>query len=126
VQQEGYPIDRQEAEKGIAVAIILTLVTCGIYGLFWQYRQMRTLNAWLGREEFSFAMWLLIGIITCGIYMIYIEYKMAKASNQVKEGQGKSADGNLPLICLLFSIFGLQIVSLAIQQDEINSFYAST
>ena len=24
----------------IAVAILLTIITCGIYGLFWQYKQM--------------------------------------------------------------------------------------
>lgn len=118
-----YPIDRAEAERGIALSIVLTIITCGIYGLVWQYRQMKTLNAWLARDEYSFAMWLLIGIITCGIYCIYYEYKMAKGIEEVKTNLGKPVDGNLALICLLLALFGLGIVSLAIQQSEINGFY---
>lgn len=104
----------------IAVGILLTLVTCGIYGLIWQYKQIRALNAFLGRAEFNFAMWLLLSIVTCGIFGMYYEYKMANGINEVKQAHGRVVDTNLGLICLLLTLFGLGIVSLAIQQSEIN------
>ena len=104
----------------IAVGILLTLITCGIYGLFWQYKQITALNYFLGRHEYDFWMWFLLSIITCGIFAIYYEYKMAGSINDVKLANSRGVDPNLPLICLFLSIFGLGIVSLAIQQNEIN------
>ena len=68
-------------------------------------------------------MWFLLSIITCGIFAMYYEYKMADSLNQIKLAHGRHADPNLPLICLLLTIFGFGIVSLAIQQNEINSLY---
>ena len=50
----------------IGVGILLTIVTCGIYGLYWQYRQMEALNGFLGRKEYDFWMWFLLSIVTCG------------------------------------------------------------
>ena len=68
------PYPRQEAVVGIGIGIILSIVTCGIYGLFWQYKQIEVLNAWLGRKEYDFWTWLLLSIITCGIFSLYYEY----------------------------------------------------
>lgn len=116
------PVNRYpNAVVNIAVAILLSLVTCGIYTLFWQNRQINALNGFLGRKEFNFWMWFLLSIITCGIFGMYYEYKMADGINEIKEAHGRRVDGNLPLICLLLSIFGLGLVSIAIQQNEINA-----
>ena len=109
-----------DAVINIAVGIILTLITCGLYGLYWQYRQIDALNQFLGRNEYSFGMWLLLSIITCGIFAIYYEYKMADGINEIKTMYGRRVDNNLPLICLLLAVFGLGIVSMAIEQNEIN------
>lgn len=108
------------AVVSIAVGIILTLITCGIYGLVWQYKQMSALNSFLGRQEYSFGLWLVVSIVTCGVFAMYYEYKMALGINEIKEMHQRRIDSNLPLICLLLSLFALGIVSLAIQQSEIN------
>jgi hypothetical protein len=121
-----YPFPHSEAVRGIALGIVLTLLTCGIYGLYWQYKQMATLNAWLGRDDFSFAMWFFLGILTCGIFQIYYEYKMAKGINEIQELEGMRVNSELALISLLLALFGLGIVSLAIQQSDINLFYDET
>ena len=81
------PYPRDEAVVSVGVGVILTILTCGIYGLYWQAKQMWALNAWLGREDFNFLTWLLLGIVTCGIFMVYYEYKMAKAINEVQEAR---------------------------------------
>jgi len=105
------------------MGVILSLITCGIYELFWQYKQMNTLNAWLGRHEFDFLRWLLLSIITCGIWAVYYEYKMSKGINEVQERNGLSVHNDLAVICLVLTLFGLGLVSMAIQQADINNFY---
>ena len=120
-----HPYPARDAIRGVGLAILLTLVTCGIYGLYWQYKQMQTLNAWLRKEEFSFLTWFFLSIITCGIFAVYYEYKMAKGINEIQANNGFRVKNDLAIICLLLALFGLSIVSLAIQQAEINGFYGS-
>lgn len=121
-----YPYAPDKGVRSIPLDLVLTIITCGLYGLYWQYKQMETLNSWLRRADFSFGLWLLLSIITCGIFAMYYEYKMAKGINEIQEQNHLRVAGDLPLICLLLSIFGLVFVSLAIQQLEINKFYGST
>lgn len=118
-----YPYPASEAIVSIGLGILLSLVTCGIYLLFWEYRQMKTLNAWLGREEFDFLVWILLSLITCGIFAVYYEYKMARAINTIQGRAGEHVNDTLPLISLVLAIFGLPLVSTAIQQAEINELY---
>ncbi len=122
----GYPYLPSDGVRSIVVDIILTLVTCGIWGLYWQYKQMETLNAWLRRNDFSFALWFLLSLVTCSIFAIYYEYKMAQGINEIQETNSLRVSSDLPLICVLLSVFGLGIASLAIQQSEINKFYNET
>ncbi|MEJ2108904.1 MAG: DUF4234 domain-containing protein [Acidobacteriota bacterium] len=121
-----YPYPQDKGVRSIPLDLILTIITCGIYGLYWQFKQMETLNIWLKREEFNFWLWLLLSIITCGIWAMYYEYKMAKGINEIQEENSLRVSGDLPIICLLLAIFGLAIVSLAIQQLEINKFYGAS
>ena len=63
-----------EHVRGIAVSLILTLVTCGLYNFYWQYRQMLAANEMLQSDKYRFLPWLLFTLITCGIYHVYHEY----------------------------------------------------
>jgi hypothetical protein len=120
-----HPYPAQEAVIPIGVAIILTIVTCGLYGFWWQYKQMEILNAWLGRKEYDFWTYILLTLITCGFFAVYYEYKMAQGINEIQHNGAGRVNENLALICLLLTIFGLGIVSLAIQQADINDFYGN-
>jgi hypothetical protein len=106
--------------SSIVADILWSLITCGIYQLFWQARQMRALNYFLRKERFSFVKWFLLTIITCGIYHIYYEYLMAKSINEVQMEMRTRLSNELPLLSILLSIFGLSIAADAIQQHEIN------
>lgn len=118
-----YPYPRSRGVISIGLGIVLAIVTCGIYGLVWQYRQMAALNAWLGRDEYSFWLWFALSIVTCGIFAMYYEYKMAKGINEVQERFQLRIASDLAVICLILTIVGLGLVSIAIQQAEINKFY---
>ena len=120
---QNYPYPRADGVRSVVVGIIVSLLTCGIYSLYWQYKQMATLNSWLERTDYSFWLWFLLCIITCGIFGIYYEYKMAKGINEVQANNGLTVNNDLAVICVLLAIFGIGIASLAIQQSEINNFY---
>ena len=121
-----YPYPELEGRRGILSGILLSIITCGIYGLYWQYKQMATLNAWLERDDYSFWLWFFLSILTCGIFGIFYEYKMACGINEVQHNQDILHDPNLPVICVLLAIFGIGIASLAIQQYQINKLYGDT
>ena len=116
------PLPESEGVISVGTSVILSIITCGIYGLVWQYKQMKVLNSWLNRKEYSFGKWLLLSIITCGIYGVYNEYKMARGIIEVQQ-QNNLLVNNVATICLIMTLIGLSIVPMAIQQTEINKFY---
>ena len=120
-----YPerVPREEAVRSIVLSLILTILTCGLYDLYWNAKQMRTMNGLLGREELSFWTWLLVSIVTCGLFHLYYEYKMGLALVEIQEKYALRVDRNLPIISLLLSVFGFPFVVDAIHQNEINRVY---
>jgi Domain of unknown function (DUF4234) len=106
-----------EHVRSIALSILLTLVTCGLYNLYWQYRQMQSVNDLLERDEYSFWPWLLLTLLTCGLYHIYHEYRM---SEDIARSTGRDPKSNRR-IAVVLSVFGLSIVVDAIQQSHINA-----
>ena len=121
-----YPYPEYEGKRSIVVGILLTIFTCGIYGIYWQYKQMEILNAWLGRRDFSFWLWFFLTFLTCGIFGLYYEYKMACGINEIQTKKGMYVDQNLPILCVLLAVFGVGIASIAIQQFQINKLYGDT
>ena len=104
----------------IAAGIILSLLTCGIYNIYWNYRQFLAMNALLGREEYKFVPWLLLSIITCGLYHIYYEYKMGSDLYSWLKEHDRVVNPNLPVIGLVLSCIGLTVITDAIYQHELN------
>lgn len=121
-----YPYPEYEGRRSIVTGILLAIITCGIYSLYWQYKQMDTLNSWLGRNEYSFILWLLLSILTCGIFGLYYEYKMATGINEIQTNKGMYVDTSLPILCVLLALFGAGIASIAIQQYHINKLYGDS
>ncbi len=118
----------QEPQAGsfvsnIALDIILSIITCGIYWFFWQARQMRALNHLLKEQRFSFVLWFFVSIITCFLFNVYYEYIMAQAIVEIQKRDGMAASNDLPVLSLVLSLFGLHVVVDAIQQNELNKFF---
>ncbi len=111
------PLTRLIQPRGIAVCIILSIVTCGIYGLYWLACMNDDMNALVAdREASTGGMVVVLTIVTCGIYGLYWLYKMGEKLDWVK---GNPA-GNSNILFLVLGIFGLSIVSYALLQDGIN------
>jgi hypothetical protein len=114
------------AEKytsSIVKDIILSIITCGLYYLFWQAREMRAINYLIEEEKYNFWKWLLLTIITCNIYHIYYEYIFAQSIMGAQRKFGRPVSNNLHILSVIVAILGLSIVADAIQQDEINKLF---
>ncbi len=123
-QRSQPPIPREFAVYDVAMCIIFSIITCGIYALVWAHHRFRIVNAWLGREEYNFWKWFGLSIITCGIYNLYIEYKFAGSIQEIQRNNGFALSENLPMMAILLGLFGLSIVTHSIEQAEINRWYA--
>ena len=108
-------------KRDIAVSIILTIVTCGIYGIYWFVVMTNELNQVSDDKEPSGGMALLLSIVTCGIYSFYWNYKMGQKLYNAGKKYGKDIGDNAVLY-LVLSLFGLSIVSYCLIQSDLNKF----
>ncbi len=109
---------RTVEERNIAVCIILSLVTCGIYGLYWFVCLTEDTNAAANEEGTSGVMALVFTLITCGIYGLYWAYKCGEKLDKAKTDRGMSASNGGVLYLILY-IFG-GIIAYALIQNELN------
>lgn len=104
------------APRGIAMCIILSIVTCGIYSIYWMIKMNDEINILTGDTQApSGGMVFLLSLITCGIYGFYWLYKMGDKCDRLK-----GINGNSSILYLLLALFGLSIVSYCLIQDTIN------
>ncbi len=108
-------------KRSIAVAIILTVITCGIYGIYWFICLTNEANILANRkEETSGGVAFVLNLITCGIYGLYWAYKMGEKIDAAKAERGISNSSSMGIVYLILCFFGLGIVAYALMQDEIN------
>lgn len=109
-----------EYNTSIPVYLILTVVTGGIWDLYWNYRQMQACNALVGRQEFNWTTWFLLSIITCGIYHVFYQYQMATVIVEAQQKWGMPIFQSLPVASVLVSLFGGSVIVDCMHQHEIN------
>jgi len=114
------PYEDSDQIISIALYLILTLLTCGVFNLYWNFRQMQACNDLLDRDEFSFLTWILLCLVTCGIYHFFYQYKMGAAINEIQERRGLPVTENLPLLSVIAAVLGVGIVADCIHQHELN------
>ena len=119
--QQGYqPNGMRPKAKSIPLCIILSIVTCGIYSLYWLYCMNEDVRLMTGDPSApSGGMVILLSIITCDIYLLYWMYKQGSNIDMLKTQRGISSSST-GLVYLLLTVFGLGIVSYALMQNEIN------
>ena len=106
--------------RNIAVCIVLTLVTCGIYGSYWIVCLTNDVNTVSGDVNgTSGGMVVLLTIVTCGIYGIYWAYKQGEKLDFTKNNRGIPSS-NSGVLYLILQIFGFGIIAYALMQNELN------
>ena len=103
--------------RSIPLSIVLTIITCGIYNLYWIVKVNDEVNQLAGDSQATTGgMVILFMIITCGIYGLYWYYKMGEKVDMINNIRG----GNAGILYLILGIFGLGIVDMCLIQDTIN------
>ncbi len=106
--------------RNIALCIVFSIISCGIYSLYWMYVLNEEMNAITGDSRgTSGGLVILFSILTCGIYTWYWYYKMGEKVDFIKERSGMPSSSS-PILFLILGIFGLGIVNFALMQDTIN------
>ncbi len=109
-------------QRNVAVCILLSIVTCGIYGLYWFVVLTDDINQESGDvDATSGGMALLLTIVTCGIYGWYWAYKMGERVDAIKNRAGVPSS-NSGIIYIVLQVFGLGIIAYALMQDTANKF----
>lgn len=93
-------------QRNIAVSIILSLVTCGIYMLYWFVCLTEDTNAISGEtDDTSGVMALILAIVTCGIYGFYWAYKRGEKIDKAHQNRGEAAsNGGYFMLSFTYSV----------------------
>ncbi len=107
-------------KRSIPVCIILSIVTCGIYSLYWFVVATDDLNAVSGQQgDASGGLSLVLSLVTCGLYGIFWAYRMGEKVNRFRMYNGQPS-GSWAIIFMVLQILGLNIIVLALVQDNLN------
>ena len=105
-------------KRSIPMAIIFSIITCGIYAYYWLYQLMSSLYHLTGRRNTA-GMDLVLSLVTCGIYLIYLGYKIGKLESEAYDIY-KLRQKDDAILYLILNIFSLALVTYAIVQSNIN------
>ena len=118
-QANGYVGKRR---KGLNV-VLLTIVTCGIYMLWWYYQCMEDVNNASGEKRMN-SMALLLGSIFCSPVILYMLYKMDKNIARLSQENGTEYKENFILWILMTLLCGIGSIIAAFQIcDALNAIW---
>ena len=112
-------------KKSIVTCILLSIVTCGIYGIIWFINMVNDLNtAARTPSANSGGMVFLLSIVTCGIYMFVWFFKAGEQVSAAKRFATGVPGENNGVLYLILCLLGLSIVSYCLIQNELNQIAA--
>lgn len=107
------------AERNIIMAIVLSIVTCGIYGIYWTYKLVEESNEASGETTPSPISVILLAIVTCGIYELYWYYIVGKRMQVAGQRHGVQIEER-SVLYLILGIVGLAFVNDILIQVDLN------
>jgi len=78
--------------RSIPAVIVLTIITCGLYGLVWYYEVSRELQEVTGQTDTSPGLEVLLIVLTCGLYVVYWWFKYGKMLAEAQSIKSEEAD----------------------------------
>ena len=109
-----YRGEKLKDDRGLASYIILSIITCGIYGYYFIYKMAHDVNIACdgdGENTSGLVAFILLSMITCGIYAWYWYYKLGNrlANNAGRYGLCIQENGTT---VLMWCIFGTLICGI--------------
>ena len=107
-------------KRNIALYIVLSFVTCGIFGLYWFCTLNDDTNKISGHPEaMGGIVVLLLTIVTCGIYSLFWMYNMGTRIDEAKTQRGMPG-GSTGTLYLILTLLGFAWVAEILLQIELN------
>ncbi len=113
-------------QRNLLTTCILTIITCGIYGIYLQVSLPSEYASELGERRNAVLDVILI-IFTCGIYGVYLNYLTGVYINRVAELKNEPVD-DLSIIAIILSVLGIisfflggSLLILILFQEKMNS-----
>lgn len=102
--------------RSIPLCVIFSLITCGIYSIYWMIKLNDEVNIVAGEPQAtSGGIVFLLSVITCGIYGLYWLYKMGERCDRIR---GMNASSGI--LYLILGLVGFSIISYCLMQDILN------
>ena len=107
--------------RNIALYLILTLLTCGFFGIYWMICLVNDLNAAADApgDTGGIAVFLL-NLVTCGIFGAYWMYKAGEKVAYIRRRDGDFDNGSYCILYLVLYLIGFGIINYCLIQDELN------
>lgn len=109
--------------RDLVIVALLTVFTCGLYAIYWQYKTTDELKAVTGKE-LNPGLELLLTLVTCGIFGIYAHYRNAQlVTEKMKALRGAHEDRAVLVLALDLAslVVGVTFVAaVVVLQDELN------
>ena len=111
--------------RSIALSIVLSLITCGIYSIYW----FVVLTDEINRENPRYAGQMsgiacfLLALITCNIYGIYWAFKIGEKLDTIKAERSIPTGRDSNVLYLILELLGFNIIVLALAQNEMNKLH---
>lgn len=119
-------------ERTPALVLVLSIITCGIYLIYWYYKMYEELTILTDRTPTGneFILDLVLAILTCGLWGIYVDYKISLQLAEAQQERGLGGGDMEALVIILdvaayFTVFITYYISSAIQQDAMNKIVKS-
>lgn len=108
-------------QKNIALYVILTVITCGLFGLYWFYSVAKNYEDMQlpGNVTTTAGVSLLLNLVTCGIYGMYCYYKWGVITPELFARYGKQGEDK-SIMYLILAIFNLSLINLCLIQSDLN------
>ncbi len=93
-----------------AIVILLSIFTCGIYGIYWLLVNNSDARNNMGFNGPSGLVLILLVLVTCGIYMFYWRYKITQhvgSDDDASKVLLYSLLGIIPFVGLVFAILAI-------------------
>ena len=108
-------------KRDLALSIILSIVTCGIYQIYWFIVMTDDVKTASGDNQLaSGGMAFLFTLLTCGIYQVYWGYKMGELMGKAQASKKLPVKDN-SVLYLILNLFGFSIITMALVQNDLNA-----
>jgi len=106
-------------QRSVGLAIVLTLVTCGLYSIYWFIVMTNDVSKLSGDSSFTGGKHFLLSLVTCGIWSLVWSYQIGKLVEEAQKQRGLPASDN-SILYLVLTFFGLGVVTFALVQSDVN------